>query len=248
MHQAVTEEIKEAQPGIESLIIEVNGQPAHYFKAGNGPPVLLLHGGASDSRDWLDTINGLAHYYTFYAPDLIGFGQNERSEEGYYLSDFSDFLLEFIDKLQLKDTVLVGHSFGARVCLDVAIQNHDKVGKLVLVDASGLGKVSWFGSALLTVFWALRKLLRKPQPYPKFLVREGDDFNHVDIDKLTRISTPTLIVWKRHDLYLPLSNARRAEKLIPNSRLEVLPGFGHAPHQQNSDMFNRVLLDFLSGD
>ena len=238
----------ENRAGIEGLKLNVNGHRAHYLKAGGGPPVVLVHGGASDSRDWVDTINGLAHRYTFYAPDLIGFGQNERNEDGYYLSDFSDFLLEFIDKLQLEKPVLVGHSFGARVCLDIASNNHEKISKLVIIDASGLGNVSRFGSALLTVFWALRKLLRKPQPYPKFLVREGDDFNHVDIDKLTKISTPTLIVWKHHDLYMPLSMARQAQQLISNSRLEVLPGFGHAPHQQNSKIFNRVLLDFLDGD
>ncbi len=238
----------ENRAGIEGLKLNVNGHRAHYLKAGGGPPVVLVHGGASDSRDWVDTINGLAHRYTFYAPDLIGFGLNERNEAGYYLSDFSDFLLEFINTLQLEKPVLVGHSFGARVCLDIASNNHEKISKLVIIDASGLGNVSRFGSALLTVFWALRKLLRKPQPYPKFLVREGDDFNHVDIDKLTKISTPTLIVWKHHDLYMPLSMARQAQQLISNSRLEVLPGFGHAPHQQNSKIFNRVLLDFLDGD
>jgi pimeloyl-ACP methyl ester carboxylesterase len=241
-------EIKDNRPGIEALKLNVNGCRTHYLKAGGGPPVVLVHGGASDSRDWLDTINGLAHRYTFYAPDLIGFGQNERSEDGYYLSDFSDFLLGFIDALGLERPVLVGHSFGARVCLDVAIHHQDRIGKLVLIDASGLGKVSRFGTALLTVFWAIRKLLRRPQPYPKFLVREGDDFNYVGVDNLSGLATPTLIVWKRRDLYMPLSNAREAERLIPDSRLEVMPGFGHAPHQKNSEIFNRVLLDFLDGD
>ncbi|MCK4862981.1 MAG: hypothetical protein KAS25_01735, partial [Dehalococcoidales bacterium] len=64
----------ENRAGIEGLKLNVNGHRAHYLKAGGGPPVVLVHGGASDSRDWVDTINGLAHRYTFYAPDLIGFG------------------------------------------------------------------------------------------------------------------------------------------------------------------------------
>jgi pimeloyl-ACP methyl ester carboxylesterase len=209
---------------------------------------VLIHGGASDSRDWVGTIASLSHHHTLYAPDLIGFGQSERNEEGYYLSDFSDFILGFIDKLGLEKPVLVGHSFGARVCLDVALQGHEKVSKLVLVDASGLGKVSRFGSAILTVFWALRKLFKRPQPYPTFLAREGDDYDHVSIDKLSRLATPTLLIWKRYDLYLPLSIARRAERLIPGARLVTLPGFGHAPHDQNRDAFNRLLLDFLDHD
>jgi len=244
----VIKENRDDRTSIEALKLNVNGYRAHYLKAGDGPPIVLVHGGASDSCDWYTTINALSHRYTLYAPDLIGFGRNERNEKGYYLSDFSGFLLEFIDTLQLEKPVLVGHSLGARVCLDVALQNHELAGKLVLIDASGLGKVSRFGSALLTCFWALRKLLRQPQPYPTFLVREGDDFNYIGTDKLAGLAAPTLLVWKSHDPYLPLSNARRAEKLIPDSRLEILPGYGHAPHQQNSEAFNRLLQDFLDSD
>ncbi len=237
----------EGRAGIEGLKLNVNGHRAHYLKAGGGPPVVLVHGGASDSHDWFDTMTALAHRYTLYAPDLIGFGQSDRNEVGYYLSDFRDFMLDFINALQLEKPALVGHSFGARVCLDVAFQNHELARKLVLVDASGLGKVTRFGSALTTVFWALRKLFRRPQPFPRFLAKEGEDYDQVSIDELAGLTAPTLLVWKRHDPYLPLSIARRAEKLIPGARLEVLPGYGHAPHQQNSQAFNRLLLDFLDG-
>jgi len=239
---------RDTQAGIEGLKLNVNGHRTHYLKAGGGPPVVLVHGGASDSRDWLATMTALAHRYTLYAPDLIGFGQNERNEDGYYLSDFSDFLGGFIDTLQLERPVLVGHSFGARVCLDIAIQKQEKVSKLVLLDASGLGKISTLGNALFTTFWALRKLFRRPQPFPRFLAKEGEDYSWAGSETLQNLRMPTLLVWKRYDLYLPLSIARRAEELIPNSRLEVLPGYGHAPHQQNSAAFNRLLVDFLDGE
>lgn len=236
------------QAGIESLHLKVNGQQIHYLKAGSGAPVVLVHGGASDSRDWIDTMTALSGRFTFYAPDLIGFGQNDIDEKGYYLSDFSDFLLEFIDALQLQRPVLVGHSFGGRVCLDAALQRQEQVSKLVLVDASGLEKITRFGSVLMTFFWALRKLLRRPQPYPRFLAKEGEDYNRVGDDKLRRLGMPTLLIWKQLDPYFPVSIARRAEKLIPKARLSLLRGYGHAPHQQNSDAFNRLLLDFLDHD
>lgn len=237
--------IKYDQSGIESLQLKVNGHRIHYSKAGSGAPVVLVHGGASDSRDWVNTMDALSHRFTLYAPDLIGFGQSDRNENGYYLSDFSNFILEFVNLLGLKNPALVGHSFGARVCLDAARQHQEQVRKLVLIDASGLGKITRFGSALMTFFWALRKLYRRPQPYPRFLAKEGEDYNQVSDDELRRLGTPTLLVWKRLDPYFPLSIAQRAEKLIPKARLVVLPGYGHAPHQQNSDAFNRILLDFL---
>lgn len=236
------------QAGIDSLQLKVNGQPIHYLKAGRGAPVVLVHGGASDSRDWVDTMAALSYRFTFYAPDLIGFGRNERDENGYYLSDFSDFILEFIDSLQLQRPALVGHSFGARVCMDAALKSQKQISKLILVDASGLDKITRFGSVLMTFFWALRKLLRRPQPYPRFLAKEGEDYNRVGDDKLRRLGMPTLLIWKQLDPYFPVSIARRSEKLIQKARLEVLKGYGHAPHQQDSDAFNRLLLDFLDHD
>ena len=235
--------------GIESLRLEVNGRRMHYLKAGGGPPVVLVHGGASDSRDWIDTMTTLSGRFTFYAPDLLGFGQSERDEKGYYLSDFSDFLLGFIDTLQIQHPVLVGHSFGARVCLDVALLNQAKIKKLVLIDSSGLGKMSALGSVLFTGFWALRKLLRRPQPFPRFLSKEGENYNWVGREALQSLQTPTLLIWKSPDPYMPLSLARRAEKLIPGAKLAVIKGYGHAPHQQkNSKDFKRILLDFLDHD
>jgi pimeloyl-ACP methyl ester carboxylesterase len=239
----------EASPaGIESLHLEVKGQRAHYLKAGNGPPVVLLHGGASDSRDWFGTMAALAHRFTLYAPDLIGFGRSERNEDGYYLSDFIEFTEEFVKILGLENPDMVGHSFGGRVGAGVAVRDRIKIRRLVLVDASGLGKITGFGNALFTGFWALRKLLGRPQPFPRFLAKDGEDYNRVGDDALRRLGIATLLIWKRHDPYMPVSLARRAVQLIPGARLEVLPGFGHAPNKQNINAFTRVLLDFLSRD
>jgi len=243
----MVKDIKNGPPGIESLWLKVNSHRSHYLKAGNGPPVVLIHGGASDSRDWVGTMTALADRFTFYAPDLIGFGQSERDEKGYYLTDFSDFAAGFIDALQLKKPSLVGHSFGARVCLDTALKRQEQVRKMVLADASGLGKISVLGNALFTFFWALRKVLHQPQPFPRFLSKEGEDYNEVGDEALRRLTTPTLLVWKRHDLYMPVAIARRAQKLIPGAKLVVLPGFGHAPNKQKGDAFNRLLRDFLDG-
>lgn len=244
----MTKETDNRPADIESYKIHINGHQAHYLKTGSGPPVVLLHGGASDSRDWVDTMSALAKDYTLYAPDLLGFGETDRHEEGYYLSDFSDFLKEFVDMLQLGNPFLVGHSFGARVCLEVAFRHPEIVRKLVLIDAAGLGKVTRFSTWIMTAAWAVRKLLGRPQPYPNFLSREGEDLQWRCDGQLPGLKIPTLLIWKRFDPYMPVSIARRTVKLLPGARLVVMPGYGHAPHKAFPDEFNRLLLDYLDGD
>jgi pimeloyl-ACP methyl ester carboxylesterase len=233
------------QTGIESLRLEVNGHRVRYLKAGSGPPVVLLHGGASDSRDWIPTMEALADRFGFYAPDLLGFGESDRKESGYYLYEYSDFIVGFMEKLQLEKAALVGHSFGGRVCLDTAIKYRERADKIILIDSAGLGKISRLGNVLHTGFWALRKLFNKPQPFPKFLAAEGEDYNHVGDEALRQLTTPTLLVWKRYDPYLPISIARRTAKLIPGARLVEVPGIGHAPNKQNRPAFHRLMLEFL---
>jgi len=242
----MSRQIETGLRGIESIRLNVNGRGVHYLKAGSGPPVVLVHGGASDSRDWIPTMAALKDRFAFYAPDLIGFGQSERDAKGYYLSDFSDFLLRFIDALRLDRPALVGHSFGARVCLDAALKRQEQVRRLVIMDASGLGRMSRLGSALFTFFWVLRKVLRRPQPFPRFLSKEGEDYNNVSDETLQGLKTPTLIVWKCCDPYMPLAIARRAARLISGAKLAVLPGYGHAPARQNSETFNTLLVEFLT--
>ena len=92
----------------------------HYLKAGCGSPVLFLHGGASDSRDWLGTGEALSRSYSLYAPDLPGFGLSDKPKDAYHISDFIEFILGFIRELNLDSPVLVGHSLGGRLCLEIA--------------------------------------------------------------------------------------------------------------------------------
>ncbi len=233
---------------MESLKLKLCGHQVHYLKAGSGPPVLLLHGGASDSRDWIKTMEALCDRYSLYAPDVIGYGQSERLKEGYYMSEFVQFVLEFIQELGLVSPALVGHSLGGSLCMQTALDYPERVRKLVLVDAAGFGEVSHVGSYMLTFFWAVRKVMQRRQPYPKYLTEEGKESDWFYLERLPELKVPTLIVWKRYDPYLPLALARKADELIPHSRLVVLPGFGHAPHKQDGNSFNRILLDFLAED
>ena len=233
---------------IVSLVIEIKGKPLYYLKSGNGRPLVLLHGGASDSMDWLPTISLLSQRFTCYAPDMPGFGKNERDKKGYYLSDFIETIEDFVLTLGLENPYVVGHSFGARVGTGIAVGGKVKVRRLVLMDAVGFGQVTRFGSSLMTLFWALRQMFRLPQPFPTFRYKNGDDPNWGSEAEAKTLNIPVLLIWKSRDPYMPVSQAYKAQQLIPCSKLEIIPGFGHAPNKQNVAVFTKLLLDFLNTD
>jgi pimeloyl-ACP methyl ester carboxylesterase len=233
---------------IESLNLKIGERKAHYLKAGTGCPVVLLHGGASDSRDWTETMPALSQSYSLYAPDMLGYGLTDRDKPGYYLSEFVDFAFDFIQKLGLDSTALVGHSLGGRVCLEIALQHPEKVRRLVLIDTVGFARLARWGTFLGAAAWAIRGALRRPQPYPRFLKKDGEDKDWRCLDKLTTLKVPTLVIWSSRDPYYPLKEAIQAKHLIPGVRFEIFPGYGHAPHVKNRDYFNNLLLGYLDHD
>jgi pimeloyl-ACP methyl ester carboxylesterase len=230
---------------VESFTVEVDGHQVHCLKAGSGPPIVLMHGGASDSQDWAETVEALSHSYTLYAPDMIGYGLSDRSKECYHLSDFVRATHGLIQKLGLSSLTLVGHSLGGRVCLEIAFLYPDVVTGLVLVNTMGFAKVAWWGSFLGAAAWTVRRLLRRPQPYPKFQTEAGEDRSWQCLERLHSLKVPTLVVSNRRDPYFSVTGALKAVKLIPHARLEILPGYGHAPHKQRRESFHGLLLSFL---
>ncbi len=233
--------------GVETLTLKVGDDNIFLRKAGEGPPVLLLHGGACDSADWVETMVPLSGSYTFYAPDLVGYGQSDRNRDGYYLSDFTDSTKGLIEALGLDSPlVIVGHSLGGRVALDIALNHPDKVRKLALIDTTGFSRLARWGSFLGTMAYLIRRLLGRPQPYPRFMMENGAVPDWVCLDRLPELKMPTLILWNRRDPYYTVKGALRAKELMPQAQLEIMPRYGHAPHRTERDSFNKLLAAFLA--
>ena len=236
---------------IESAELKLKDHKAHYLKAGSGPAVVLFHGGASDCRDWTETMTFLSHSFSLYAPDMLGYGhstgQNGQNGQNnaYYLSDFVSHAVQFVQALDSESLVLVGHSLGGRVCLEIALSHPTMVSRLVLIDTVGFGKLSPVGTTLGASAWAVRGVLRRPQPYPRFLKEKDEEKDWSCLERLPALKVPTLIVWNRYDPYYSVSGALKAKELIPDARLEVIPGYGHAPHVRKRDLFNSLLLNFI---
>jgi len=231
---------------VESLNLKLGDDVIHYLKAGGGPPVLLLHGGACESSDWIETMVALSDRFTFYAPDLVGYGLSDRNKNGYVLADFVNSVVALTEALDISTADIVGHSLGGRIGVEIALHNPGKVRKLVLIDAAGFSRLALWGSFLATLAWAVRSVLRRPQPYPRFLREDGADPHWLCLGRISALDKDTLIIWNRHDPYYSVKGAYKAEKLMPNAELKVFPGYGHAPHRTQRELFNTLLLEFLS--
>lgn len=120
----------------------VDGASLHYLTAGEGPPVLLLHGGVVDSASltWREVGGRLADEFAVYALDLPGYGESERPADAPYTTDYQVRMVEgFVDELDLAPLAVVGSSLGGAVGLGLALSTR-KVDRLVLVDSYGLGR------------------------------------------------------------------------------------------------------------
>lgn len=123
--------------------VEVNGRSIAFRRAGTGPPVVLLHGGQSDSRDWHYQIDAFAPSFTTIAWDAPGCGRSaDLPSPGYGLDDLVDDLDGFLRALGLGRAHIVGLSLGSILAIAFQDRHPSAVRSLVLASAYA----GWAGS------------------------------------------------------------------------------------------------------
>lgn len=144
-----------AQQGfaIEDRFADVNGTRLHYLAAGEGPPVILLHGYAQNSHMWRPLIAELAKTHLVIAPDLRGFGESDKPATGYEKKALAQDIHALSEKLGLKSVGIAGHDIGLMVAYAYAAQYPSEVSRIALMDAflPGIGDTT--GIFLLRDLW-----------------------------------------------------------------------------------------------
>jgi pimeloyl-ACP methyl ester carboxylesterase len=97
------------------------GAKIHYVEAGNGAPLILIHGLADDVAVWDSVIPPLAAKFRVIALDQIGFGRSDKPLLNYRVSTFVDFLDGFMSELKIERASLVGNSLGGWVAASFAL-------------------------------------------------------------------------------------------------------------------------------
>ena len=123
--------------------ISVAGKPIFVAEAGDGPPVVMLHGGgpgASGVSNYSRNIDALAGHFRVIVPDMPGYG---RSAKGVDQSDpfgyLADMIRRLLDELGIDTAHLIGNSYGGAAALRLALDTPGQVSKLVLMGPGGIG-------------------------------------------------------------------------------------------------------------
>ena len=122
-------------PAITHHVAELSDVRLHYVTAGDGPPVVLLHGWPQTWYEWRHVIPALAEHHRVIAPDLRGLGDSSRPEGGYDKKTVAGDIWELVDS-ELGQTrfQLVGHDWGGPTAYALAAAHPEVVTGLVIID------------------------------------------------------------------------------------------------------------------
>jgi pimeloyl-ACP methyl ester carboxylesterase len=119
--------------------IDLHGHRVIYRIAGQGPPVVLIHGMVNSSRHWEAVAQRLAADHTVIAPDLIGHGDSATPRGDYSLGAHAAVIRDLLAALDVERATIVGHSLGGGVAMQFFYQFPQRTERLVLVSSGGLG-------------------------------------------------------------------------------------------------------------
>lgn len=125
--------------------------PTEYLMAGEGPPLLLLHGLGDSAHSWQWVMPTLARTHRVYAPSLPGFGASAKPAIDYSPEFFTSFVAAFLDALGLEHVGIVGNSLGGLIAMRLALVAPNRVNALALIDSAGLGRDLTLAMRLLTL-------------------------------------------------------------------------------------------------
>jgi len=126
---------------VRTDVIRLHGHEVSYRSAGDvGPAVLLLHGLASSSATWEQTLRRLGSDHRVIAPDMLGHGASEKPTGDYSLGAFASLARDLLVALDIDAVTVVGHSLGGGVAMQFLYQYPHFVQRLVLVNSGGLGR------------------------------------------------------------------------------------------------------------
>lgn len=225
---------------------------------GSGAPVLLLHGYLSNKESFYYQLLSLRQN-GFYAvaPDMPGFGASAPITSAWSVSDYAEWVRQFVSVNNIYGANLVAHSFGARVAIKLAASDEKIFSKLILTGGAGLVK-----PRSPQYMRQVKRYRRIKKFLPRFAERHFGSAEYRTLPPVMResyklivnedlrecakrIENPTLLIYGQDDTVTPPNEEGAVfRETIMDSRLEVIGG-DHFCFCNNQNVFNNLMLDFF---
>ena len=258
-------------------VIRANGLEIAYERVGEGPPLVFVHGAASDARAWQPQLAALADEFEVVAWDEPGAGRSSDLPADFDVADYANCLATLIKALELGPAHVAGLSWGGTVAQELYRLHPGLVATLILAGSYAGWKGSLPEEEVRARVAGVHQMLETPpedfdptlpglfagDPPPEFVplleeiaadIRPGSLriqlFAMAEVDQrdlLPRIAAPTLLIWGELDARSPLGVARQFEQAIPDTKLVVIPDCGHVSNLERPEEFNQAVREFCRG-
>jgi pimeloyl-ACP methyl ester carboxylesterase len=251
--------------------IDLSGIAVETLIAGDGSPLLFLHGGdfVAQNRPFLDR---LARRFRVVAPRHPGFGATPRPGWFRSVGDIAYLYLDLLDRLDLNEALLVGHSFGGWVAMEIAIRSQARLGRIVLIDSLGV-KFGGREDRDIADIYALPadEVARRSFADP---TQAATDYGKLDNGELLamsrdreatalygwkpymhnpalrhwlhRVTVPALVLWGGQDGIVSPAYGEQLAAALPNARFAPIAGAAHFPQIEQSESVASAIEGFAT--
>jgi len=240
----------------EQGYVENDGAHVWYAAHGSGQPVILLHGGLGNSRNWGYQVPALVRNgYRAVLIDSRGHGRSTRDARPYTYEQMASDVLAVMNALDLEKAALVGWSDGACIALILADKSPERVAGVFFfacnMDPSGTKEFEFtpiIGRCISRHKQDYSELSATPDQFDEFseavglMQRTQPNYSAHD---LAQIRVPVEIVHSEHDEFIKREHAEYLAQNIPNAKYIYLPGVSHFAPLQRPEQFNAAILAFL---
>jgi pimeloyl-ACP methyl ester carboxylesterase len=242
---------------VEGESVEINGANIYYEIYGEGDPLILIHGGLGSGDYWVNQIPVFAETYQVIVMDSRGHGRSSFDEQPITYELMASDVLGLMDHLGLAKASIVGWSDGGIIGLEIAINNPDRLNKVVAYGANfdptgvrlDVGENAYFNAYIEKAAVDYMALSPAPERWEEFLENIGTMWatlpNYTE-EQLQSITTPFLILDGEEEEAIDLNQTKLMALLIPGAELVLMEGTGHFAMMEQPDEFNTIVLDYLA--
>jgi 3-oxoadipate enol-lactonase len=245
-----------AAPFGPALTVAVPDGRLRVWERGSGRPIVLVHGGtATAAHDWGATVDDLARDHHVVCFDHRGHGGSPDHGGDLALRRFAADLPHVLRRLGLVRATFVGFSMGANTVLHLLVRRPELADAAVVVGGSATGDPAHVRAIAADPAWpgSLRRLVHEVDPSTDYwhrlrsqLLEDWACHTELAPDALARVRCPVLVVNGADDPVQSVSVARHLAGSLPDARLEVVPGAGHAVAWDQPEHFLDLLRTYLA--